>query len=294
MTSGKTRSGRVLAPAKLNLGLEIVGRRDDGFHDIATIFLAVSMCDVLEIRDAPDLLVEAPGLSIPPEKNLVWRAASAMRKHEDTSGAAISVFKTIPEASGMGGASSDAAATLLALRDFWGIDVNEMRLAEMALRLGSDVPFFLSGGCALGLGRGEQLAQLPVPTHVWFALVVPILTIPHKTASLYSALLPRDFSSGESVQTQAQRLLAHEDLDPTLMVNGFTRALHAAVPSLADLPGLMRAAGASHVAISGAGPTHFATFTDPAAARNAATQLRACLRNEARVFVVEPVQGRYD
>lgn len=294
MISGQLGITRHLAPAKLNLGLEIVQRRDDGFHDIATLFLTISLCDVLEITDTPELRVSAPTLPIPQQENLIWRAAVAVQALAKAPGASIAAHKVIPAASGLGGASSDAAATLLALQDRWDVSCSDAELAEFALQLGSDVPFFLCGGCALGQGRGEQLTPLPAPEQTWFVLVVPKLLLPRKTASLYAALRPEDFSSGARVLAQARQLTAHRNLDDTLLANGFARALYALAPELAEIPAIMRAAGARKVSISGAGPTHYAVFPDPGAANSTADILRARLRPAAQVFVVEPGPGRYD
>ncbi|MCA9861410.1 MAG: 4-(cytidine 5'-diphospho)-2-C-methyl-D-erythritol kinase [Thermomicrobiales bacterium] len=155
----------VAAPAKLNLGLEVLGRRADGYHDLATIFLTVSLFDELSVASTPGprLGLECTGSDLPPQENLVWRAAEAMQQAAPDRGSLLRLEKRIPIAAGLGGASSDAAATLLALRTLWQLALPDDALAAMALELGSDVPFLLRGGCALGGGRGEVLKGLPVP-----------------------------------------------------------------------------------------------------------------------------------
>ena len=208
-------------------------------------------------------------------------------------GARIHLRKRIPAAAGLGGASSDAAAALLAGRELWHQDVSDARLHDLAARLGSDVPFFLRGGCAVGRGRGDLLEPLPLPrASLWFVVVVPDVRIPAKTASLYARLGPDDFSDGSRIAAQAARLRAGLAPDMTLMGNAFARPLYAMVPELAALPDIMRDAGAESVAISGAGPAHYTLVTDAPLAEQIAARLRERLGHRAQVFVAGPVAPR--
>jgi 4-diphosphocytidyl-2-C-methyl-D-erythritol kinase len=285
----------IAAPAKLNLGLEVIGKRDDGFHEIATIYLAVSLADSLTLEPIPSpqltLTSADPALATP--DNLVLLSLEALREDSGHPGGAhVHLVKRIPVAGGLGGASSDAAAALLAARELWRLDVDEARLARIAARVGSDVPFFLHGGCALGRGRGEILESLPMPERIWFVLVTPTIEIPHKTARLYGLLTPEDFSDGARIAAQADRLRARLPIEPALLTNAFTRPLYALVPALAQFPALLRAAGATTVALSGAGPTHFAPVADPEEAERIAADLRLRLGAAARVAVVGAVPPR--
>ena len=275
------------APAKLNLGLEVLGRRDDGFHEIATIFLTIDLADRLTLSPAADLELSCDDDALATEDNLAVRALRLLRDETNhPGGARIDIRKRIPAAAGLGGASSDAAAALLAGRELWRQDVSDARLHDLAARLGSDVPFFLRGGCALGRGRGELLEPLPLPADGLFIVVVPDVTIPAKTASLYARLRPEDFSDGSRITSQAARLRAGLVPDATLLGNAFARSLYAMVPELAVLPEIMGAAGAESVAISGAGPAHFTVVTEVARAVQIAGRLREQLRDRDRVFVV--------
>src|SRR5215208_924246 len=238
-----TRSGEreiaIDAPAKLNLGLEVIGRHEDGFHEIATIFVAIDLFDRITLSAADDLELSCDDDSLAGKENLAFRALRLLR--DETSyrgGARIDLCKRIPAAAGLGGASSDAAAALLGGRELWGQDLSGTQLDDLAARLGSDVPFFLRGGCAVGRGRGDLLEplSLPAPARLWFVVVVPGVRIPAKTASLYARLSPDDFSDGSLIAAQAERLGSSRAADVSLLGNAFARPLYAIAPELAALP----------------------------------------------------------
>lgn len=284
---------QIAAPAKLNLGLEVLGRRDDGYHDIATIFLAIDLHDSLRLSPAADIELRCADAGLAGQDNLALRALRLLREASGVrQGANIELVKRIPIASGLGGASSDAAAALLAGRRLWNVPVSDASLERVAAQLGSDVPFFLKGGCALGHGRGERLETLPVPRDLWFVIVAPGTSIPRKTATLYGNLSQRDFSDGDHVAAQARRIAAGLPLDPALLGNAFARPLYRLAPRLSTLPAVMQAAGADVVAISGAGPAHYATFTDASRADSVANRLRGELKDAAQVFVARTAAER--
>ena len=281
------------APAKLNLGLEVIGRRHDGFHEIATIFVAIDLSDRVTLSPADDLVLGVDDDTLAGEENLALRALRLLRDETNhRGGARIDLCKRIPAAAGLGGASSDAAAALLGGRELWGLDVSDARLYDLAASLGSDVPFFLRGGCAMGQGRGDLLEALPFPSDLWFVVVVPDVRIPAKTASLYTRLVAEDFSDGSRIASQVDRLRSGLAPDVTLLGNAFGRPLHAMVPGLAALPDIMRDAGAEAVAISGAGPTHYTVAAEAGQAEGVATRLRERLGDRANVFVARPTPAR--
>ncbi len=178
---------RLCAPAKVNLGLEVLGRRPDGYHEIRTVMQAVSLCDEIELEARQDgrLRLECVGADLPSdETNLVLRAARLLRELCGAErGADVRLTKRIPVGGGLGGGSSDAAITLLALAQLWELSPSEDELAAMAAGLGSDVPFFLTGGAALCEGRGERVTPLPCPATLHYVLVMPEL--PVSTARVY-------------------------------------------------------------------------------------------------------------
>jgi 4-diphosphocytidyl-2-C-methyl-D-erythritol kinase len=291
VTESGERRVAIDAPAKLNLGLEVIGRRDDGFHEIATIFLAIDLYDRVTLSPADDLELSCDDAALSGEENLALRALRLLRDETDHPGGAhLHLCKRIPAAAGLGGASSDAAATLLGGRDLWQQDLSDARLHDLAARLGSDVPFFLRGGCAFGRGRGDLLEPLPLTADgsLWFMVVVPDVRIPTKTASLYARLSEEDFSDGSRIATQATRLRSGLAPDTALLGNAFARPLYAMVPELAALPDIMRDAGAASVAISGAGPAHYTLISDANQAGRIAGLLRDRLGDRAEVFVASP------
>lgn len=175
----------------MNLFLEVLGKRPDGYHEIATVMQAVDLCDEIELRDAPSgevsLSTDAPGLAAD-ESNLAVRAARAMLAETGVRrGAAMRLTKRIPMGAGLGGGSSDAAAVLLALDRWWGLGLPAEAMHRMAASIGSDVPFFLLGGTALCTGRGETVEPIPEAPLLDLALAMPS-GVSLSTREVYGAL----------------------------------------------------------------------------------------------------------
>jgi 4-diphosphocytidyl-2-C-methyl-D-erythritol kinase len=167
---------RIQCPPKVNLYLKVVGRREDGYHELETVFQSVDGGDTLYAAPAEDLSLRCSEPSLPTdESNLVMRAARLLRDRYPEAadwGAALTLVKRTPAGAGMGGGSVDAAAALVLLCRLWGLSLSGAELAGMAAALGSDVPFFLQGGTSLARGRGEELSALPTPA-LWLVLVKP-------------------------------------------------------------------------------------------------------------------------
>jgi 4-diphosphocytidyl-2-C-methyl-D-erythritol kinase len=168
----------VPAPAKLNLFLHVLGRRVDGYHDLQSVFVPLDLADLLDFERRDDGLIERTGDIVgDPSADLALRAASALKAASSSRfGAAIHIEKRIPASSGMGGGSSDAATTLIALNRLWELRWPRSRLAEIALSLGADVPFFLGPGPAFVEGIGERLTPLSHSPQT-FAVVVPQVAV---------------------------------------------------------------------------------------------------------------------
>ena len=282
------------AHAKVNLFLRVLGRRADGYHEIETVLHEVSLADELEVRSAPAGRValhvrasaEAAAQLPPSEDNLVARAARALAERCPGRGARIDLTKRIPVGAGLGGGSSDAAAALVALDELWGARLSRDALADLAARLGSDVPFFLVGGTARASGRGERIAALRAGAPLW--LVLGISHRPLFTAAVYARWEGRPSSPGPAPLEAALaagdpgELAAHlrNDLEPAAL---------ALRPELAAGKEAMMAAGALAALVSGSGPTVFGLARHEADAGAVAARVRDAFD---RVEVVASAPGR--
>jgi len=245
---------RIEAPAKINLGLEILERRTDGYHEIRSILAMVDLADTLTISRSDrtgDPAVRIAGMQNDGEDNLIAKAANQLAQALD-----VQIVKRIPVAAGLGGASSDAAATLLAANEMRDDPLTPDKLRGLAATLGSDISFFLGAPCAIVSGRGTKLDPL-APPEGWIVLATPSVEIPAKTRTLYGSLVPSDFSDGSRILSQATAIRSGDPLDSSLLGNAFSRGLKALLPSVDDLERDMSLAGAPFVALSGAGPTHY-------------------------------------
>ncbi|MHB1505702.1 MAG: 4-(cytidine 5'-diphospho)-2-C-methyl-D-erythritol kinase [Sulfobacillus sp.] len=160
------------AYAKLNLSLDVLGLRPDGYHDIRSVVQTVSLADLITLRPERSLVVESP--ISPPEHDLVWRAARLLQRSTGAErGVRIQVRKEIPVGAGLGGGSADAAATLVGLNELWELRLTQIDLMEIGAELGSDVPFLVRGGTALVEGRGDRVTPLPALAPVFFVILWP-------------------------------------------------------------------------------------------------------------------------
>ena len=252
---------RIPAYAKLNLTLEVLGRRNDGFHQVVTIMQTISLADVLEIKHDAELSVVCEYPDLKGEQNLVWQAAVALAKAGNVEPKArISIEKRIPVGMGLGGGSSDAATALLGLNALWGLGLTVERLAEIAATLGSDVAFFLWGGTALAEGKGEQISILPPIPNLPVTLVFPDLVIDNKTTSMYSKLTRGQFSDGGVTRQMIQLLTSGQFMKEAagaLVSNVFSEVASRSYPLLTDMCQKVMDAGGPVMHLCGAGPAFF-------------------------------------
>jgi 4-diphosphocytidyl-2-C-methyl-D-erythritol kinase len=194
------------APAKVNLFLEVQRRREDGYHDLVTCMAPISLADSLTFAPADTLSLscDVPELSVDPD-NLVLKAAQLLQRETGyQAGAAIQLTKRIPMAAGLGGGSSDAAATLQTLNQLWNLKLPQERLAVLGAQLGSDVPFFLQKGPAWCTGRGEKVAPCQLTTELCFVLLKPAVGL--NTAAVYRQLqVPAQPRSAEAMRQALER-----------------------------------------------------------------------------------------
>jgi 4-diphosphocytidyl-2-C-methyl-D-erythritol kinase len=277
----------LLTPAKINLGLEVIRRRDDCYHDIATVLQTISIFDRIRISPATRNQVRIVDRIIEIEDNLASRAIEmALQSGLSQGNYLVDIEKRSPVAAGLGGASADAAAVLIALdpdRDSIG---NET--ATLALQLGSDVPFLLRGGAARATGRGEILEPCSTLRDSWIVLARPNIEIDRKTAKLYGALEPSDFSDGGASLRVASALDRGSIPDPADLDNAFTRALHDLIPELSSFISHFRDSGAPFVALSGAGPTHYTIVPTLAEAGSIGARVAGKSPLPLRVLVARP------
>lgn len=262
---------RIKSFAKINLGLEIVGRRADGYHDIRTLFQTVSLADELDFEPAPDGVLALAGddPSIAWDgTNLIHRAARLLQERARTeAGARIVVRKRIPAGRGLGGGSSNAAAALLALNRLWRLGLEAPDLAPLARTLGADVPFFLQGGLCLGEGIGDRLTPLEDLAPLACLLVFP--AYPIATPSVYAGVDAALTSPGKV--SKIERFLGSGDFG--ILENDLERVIFPAHPDLERWTEFFREAGALVSQVSGSGSAVYGLFTDAAGAEAARRKL---------------------
>ncbi|MCC6174106.1 MAG: 4-(cytidine 5'-diphospho)-2-C-methyl-D-erythritol kinase [Chloroflexi bacterium] len=281
---------RALAPCKVNLALEILGRRPDGYHDLVSVTQTVSLADEVTVTPGSSLEVVTEPPLVSADENLVGHAALLLAEaRHPIAGASIALRKYVPIAAGLGGGSSDAATTLRLLDRLWGSRQDESELRTLAAALGSDVPLFLQGGTALLRGRGEVVEPLPAPPTYWLALACPAFDVPDKTRRLYGALAPGDWSDGAETLALADCLRVGGSPPGARFRNAFDRAADAIYPGFAALRQRLSDAAGVPLSLTGAGPSLFALF---ATRRDAAVAARRIDRAGVPTFVVRSLAGR--
>lgn len=252
------------AYAKINLTFEVLGKRQDGYHEIVSVMQAISLCDILafEPRDHIQLACDVPELVSP--NNLVYKAARLMQELAVGSrGVAISLSKGIPLASGLGGGSSDAAVTLQVLNEMWDVNLPRERLTEVAAQVGSDVPFFIGGSrTALATSRGEKVKALPCPAKTWLVLLRPPIEMANKTREMYSRLDPSCFTKGQHARRLATMIRGRERVTDRQCYSVFDPLSLSLFPGMDHYRSQFKAAGAGEVHLAGAGPTLFTLVGD--------------------------------
>ncbi len=260
----------VQTPAKINPVLEVLGPRPDGYHDLALVFQAVALYDQLSFEKQPGgvelEIAGAPGLAVD-DSNLIVKAAKLFLREvlRDSGGVKITLRKKIPMAAGLGGGSSDAAATLMGLQWLYETNLSDSTMHAMAAGLGSDVNFFLTGGAALGTGRGEVITPWKSPASLAVLLVKP----PEGLST------PAVYRSGKALMTSGDKAKNFQALltqgDPAKigahLFNGLEPAAFSLRPEVELIKKRMMKEGALGSLLSGSGPTVFGVFADKAKAK---------------------------
>lgn len=247
------------APAKINLSLDVLYKRDDGFHEVEMIMTTIDLADRIELTLLKEDCIEIVSQSryIPDDhRNLAYQAAILLKeKFSIKNGVSISLDKTIPVAAGLAGGSSDAAATLRGLNKLWNLNLTLDQLAELGSEIGSDVSFCVYGGTALAKGRGEIITPLPVPPTCWVILAKPFIGV--STADVYRRLNVNEVQHpNTSGMVQAIKNQEYENVCANMgnVLEDVTLKLH---PEVALIKEQMKRFGADAVLMSGSGPTVF-------------------------------------
>ena len=273
MTSAEAPTAvRLIAPAKINLALEVLHKRPDGYHEIDTVMTTLDLADRVTITQREPgaglevILTGAHASGIDPEDDLAGRAARLLA--EETGHAAdlrIEIEKRIPSPAGLGGGSSDAAAVLRGLNALWSLNLDTEALAIIGARIGSDVPFFVIGGTARCTGRGDRVEPLRDMRPLRMLILVPPVPAGEaKTARRYAALTPQDFGHGHVAQRLAHRIARNAPPPTNDLVNAFERVIERTQPELVAHYAAYGAAGAPRLHLCGAGPAVFLLVTEGA------------------------------
>ncbi len=260
MTGGVTT---IRAHAKINLDLRVLGARPDGYHELRTVFQSLALHDTITctLRPGP-FAIECDAAGVPLDRtNLVWRAAEALwralRRAGPLRDVMVHVQKQIPVEAGLGGGSADAAATLLALARAWRVPVRPAQLTDLAAMLGADVPFFLSGGTALGLGRGDEIYPLAdLPRH-WVVLLLPGFGVSTRDAFAWYA---EERALDRSAPREPQYVPGPWPSRAAQMINDLEAPIARRHPEIDQMKSALRRAGALAAAMSGSGSTVFGLF----------------------------------
>ena len=273
--------------AKINLTLEALGKRADGYHEVVTVMQTIDLCDELTLEPSTTVTLRCSDPALETTDNLALRAAGLLRERTGFDGGAEAYLrKSIPVAAGLGGGSSDAAAALTGLRSLWGLEQAVADLTPLAAALGSDVPFFLTGGTAIAEGRGEVITPLPALPLTHLVLLAPRVEIPNKTAAMYSRLTPDRYTGGERSARLRSSLERGVRPDPDLLCNVFEDVAFGLHPAIEEGRRAMMEAGASWVRLTGSGP---AMYTFSASAEQADTLARRLRDSGHRAYAAATV-----
>jgi 4-diphosphocytidyl-2-C-methyl-D-erythritol kinase len=278
----------VYASAKINLVLEVLGK-DNDYHRISSIVQSIDLCDVLNFQLDEEVCFECDVPSLKRD-NLVPRAATLLKESTKCSlGTRIELRKHIPWGVGLGGGSSDAAATLLALNELWELRLSLPDLVQLASELGSDVPFFIHKGTALVEGKGEKVTPLPsLPSTCFVLLVPPLPKISGKTKQMYGKLNAAHYTEGRFIQQALSYLKQGKAIDHSLMFNVFEMVAFDFFPGLDKYRKTLEEAGAPGVYLAGSGPCLFTFFSEERQAKVISLNLRG---QGLECYVTSPFPG---
>ena len=245
------------AYAKINLTLEVIKRRSDGYHEISSVMQTVNLYDLITVQHSDKLELYVDG-GVGTSNNIVFRAGQLLQAITGTKlGAKISLYKNIPISSGLGGGSSDAAATLRALNKLWKFELTNKELAEIGSSIGSDVPFLVYGGTALVMGKGDEVHRLVAPAIDRVLILCPRIQLSLKTKTMFNSISDDLYTRGNLTHKLAARIKAEKDCPTSLFFNIFDAIAGNKFPTWFEYKDVFEGMGARDVILSGAGPAMF-------------------------------------
>jgi 4-diphosphocytidyl-2-C-methyl-D-erythritol kinase len=250
------------AYAKINIGLNVLGQRSDGYHDLETVFREIDCFDEIELEQHDKVAMTADSILVPVDgSNLCITAANLLQNERHIQqGVMIHLKKNIPVGAGLGGGSSDAAAVLCGLNHFWKLKLSSNQLRTLAAQIGSDVPFFIDGGTAYATGRGEILESFSLSIPFWIAVVTPLVHI--STAWAYKHLEPNRNGKASGLRTKLVKQISNPKKLESIAQNDFEPSVFQSYPELGRIKEKLNEMGAVFSLMSGSGSSIYGFFED--------------------------------
>jgi 4-diphosphocytidyl-2-C-methyl-D-erythritol kinase len=260
---------KLRAYAKINIGIHILGKRSDGYHDLETVFHEIDCFDEIELEQHDEVAMTADSILVPIDaSNLCMHAASLLQKEKNIQqGVIIHLKKNIPIGAGLGGGSSDAAAVLCGLNRFWKLKLSNNQLRTLGAQIGSDVPFFIEGGTAYATGRGEILESFSLKLPFWVAVVTPLIHI--STAWAYNHLMPNRNGKASGLQTKLAKQISNPQKLASIAQNDFEPSAFQTYPELSRIKEKLNEMGAVFSLMSGSGSSLYGFFENEKKAQQA-------------------------
>jgi len=269
--------------AKVNIGLQIRNRRDDGYHNIHTVFQELDLYDeILIAKTAGQTKLSINDPNIPTDKRNTCMKAYAELKtvYSEIGNVSINIVKNIPSRGGLGGGSGNAAAVLKGLSSLYNINITDSDLEEIGIKIGADVPFFIKGGTQIGDGIGEKLTEVEKSISGHYLLILPNFNV--STAWAYEAF--KKYLEEDIDRPNFAHFLESNNLSETIFDNDFERIVIPAYPKIGEIKKRLKQAGAKYASLSGSGSTVFGIFNDEASARKAEIKFR----KQYHTFLTKP------
>lgn len=271
------------AHAKVNIGLQIRNQREDGYHNLHTVFQELDIYDKIFISKAADgwdMSANVQGIPTDESNTCIKAYLELKKKYPHIGGVSIKLEKIIPHGGGLGGGSSDAAAVLKGLNQLYNLDLNDKELGEVAVKVGADVPFFIKGGTQIGDGIGDVLTPMENVAEGFYLLIIPDIFI--STSWAYGSM--KKYLEEDIGRPNFAHFLEGNNLSETIFDNDFERIVIPTYPKIGEIKEGLKKAGASYASLSGSGSTVFGIFNDEAKAKKAEIKFR----EQYHTFLTKP------